>query len=72
MSSAAYERCHDVEEERRAAFHGLQHEIGDRPDILIADSSGELPVIDREDDQQAEDRPEWNLTRDGADAKTRE
>ena len=62
----------DVEEERRAAFHRLEHEVGDGPDVDAADSSGELAVVDGEDDQQADDGPERNLAGDGADSQARE
>ena len=55
------ERRDDVEEQRRAAFHRLQHQVGDGPDVHAADAAGEVAVVDGEDDQQADDRPERNL-----------
>ncbi len=72
ISSAGVQRGDDVEEEGRAAFHRLQHQVGDRPDVHLAHAPGELSVVDREHDQQADDRPERDLVHDRADAQARE
>ncbi len=59
----------DIEEQGRAAFDCLEHEIGNGPDVFVAGMSREVTVIDCEDDEQAGDCPEGNLAGDGADAK---
>ena len=63
------ERGDDIEEEGRAAFHCLQHEISDRPHVFPANASGEVAVVDAKDDQQADDCPEGNLAKNLRDAQ---
>ena len=55
------ERGDNVEEERRAAFHGLQHEVGDGPDILAGDAAGVVAVVEGEAGHQDDDAPERDL-----------
>ena len=54
------------------AFHRLHHQVGHRPDIDAAHPAGKVAVVDGEHDQQADDRPEGNLARHGADAQAGE
>ena len=58
----------DVEEERGAAFDGLQHEVGDGPDVLLRDTPGEVAVVERENGHEDDDAPERNLVQDVGDA----
>ncbi len=62
----------DVEEERGAAFDGLQHEVGDGPDVLSGDAAGEVAVVDGEAGHEDEDAPEGDLTQDVGDADSGE
>ncbi len=59
----------DVEEQRRAAFHGLQHQVGDGPDVLSADAAGEVAVIEGQAGHQNHDSPEGHFGEDVGDAQ---
>jgi len=39
------------EEEQGAALDGLNHEVGDWPDILFRDAAGEVSIVDAEGDE---------------------
>ena len=61
ISSAAVERGDDVEEQGRAPFHRLQHQVGHGPDIFVTEMAGEVAVVDGENNHQADDRPKRKL-----------
>ncbi len=60
----------DHEEEHRAALNSLQHEVSNWPDLNTSDSTGEFAVVHREDDQEADNRPEGDITNDKANSET--
>ena len=66
------QRRDDEEEERGPSFHGLQHEISHGPHVHFARAPSELAVVDREHDEQTDDRPERDLAHDRAHAEPRE
>ena len=63
------ERGDDEEEESGRAFDGLDHEVGDGPDIAAGDASGEVAVVDGEGDEEADERPERNFAKDVGEAE---
>src|SRR5579864_2737518 len=44
-----------------AALDGLQHEVGDGPDISFSDAASEIAIVDAEGDQQRYQRPEHHV-----------
>src|SRR5579875_2923693 len=66
------ERGNDVKEERGAAFHSLEHQVSDRPDVDTTHFAREMSIVHTEHDQEADDGPERNLTDDVIDAQTGE
>ena len=66
------ERGDDVEEELRAAFHGLQHEVGDRPDVRSGHVAGVVAVVDGDAGHQDDDAPERDFAQDIRDAQAGE
>ena len=62
----------DEEEEKGAALDGLDHEVGDRPDVPFGDAAGEIAVVDAEGDEERDDRPERYVAENVAQAKAGE
>src|ERR1017187_3726941 len=60
------------EEEFGAAFDGLQHEVGDRPDILIGDAPGVVAVVESDAGHQDDDAPEGDFADDVGNAQAGE
>ncbi len=65
-------RGDDVEEESGRAFDGLEHEVGDGPDVATGEATGEVAVVDGEGDEESGERPERNFAEDVGEAKRRE
>ena len=60
------------EEEQGAALDGLDHEVGDGPDVLFGDAAGEIAVVDAEGDEEGDDGPERNVAENVAQAQAGE
>src|SRR5579862_3484738 len=58
------ERGHDVEKESSGAFDGLEHEVGDGPNVAASEATGEIAVVDGEGDEESGERPERNFAKD--------
>ena len=66
------ERGDDEEEECCGAFYGLNHKVGNGPNVAAGDASGKVAVVDGEGDEDADERPERNFAKDVGEAKSRE
>ena len=62
----------NVEEEDGAAFHGLEHEVGDGPDVPVGDAAGVVAVVESDAGHQDDDAPEGNLVQNVGDAQAGE
>src|SRR5580704_6502141 len=60
----------DNEEEKQgAALDGLDHQVRDRPDVLLSDAASEITVVNPEGEEQGDEGPEWYVTKDIAQAE---
>ena len=62
----------NIEEELRAAFDRLEHQVSDRPDILIRDVAGVVAVVEGDAGHQDDDDPKRDFVQDGGDAQAGE
>src|ERR1700722_1828302 len=64
------ESADNKQEEYRAALDRLHHQVGHGPNIAFGDASGEVAVVDSEGEEQRNDRPEGNVTKNVAQANS--
>jgi hypothetical protein len=58
------ERSHDVEKENSPTLNGLQHEVGDWPDISSFYSPGVVPVIEGHPSHEHKQYPKGDVAYD--------
>src|SRR6202012_1614609 len=59
----------DEKEKRGRTLDGLDHQVGDGPDVTAGDASSEVAIVDGEGDEKADERPERNFTKNVGEAE---